>query len=173
MPNRQTLPTIWLFTDQRMGEALWPAIERVPRGGGVVLRHHRSEQAFGERVAARCAARGLMLAVAGDIALAQAVGAAMVHNPVGTADRLLISRSVHDMAEAEAAHNADLVFVSPIFATESHPHGEVLGLDGAMALARRAGMPAVALGGMDRKRGDAAMAVGFHGWAGIGAFLPS
>ena len=75
--------------------------------------------------------------------------------------------------EAEAAHDADLVFVSPVFATASHPHGEVLGLDGAMALARRAGMPAVALGGMDRKRGDAAMAVGFHGWAGIGAFLPS
>jgi thiamine-phosphate pyrophosphorylase len=42
MPDRQTLPAIWLMSDQSMGDALWRAIERVPSGGGVVLRHHRS-----------------------------------------------------------------------------------------------------------------------------------
>ena len=83
MPARQTLPTIWLMTDERLGERLWDAIGRVPEGGGVVLRHHRGDRALAERVAAACTARGLMLAVAGDVALARAVGAAMVHNPDG------------------------------------------------------------------------------------------
>jgi len=173
MPTRQTLPTIWLFTDKRIGDALWAAIERIPRGGGVVLRHHRADQRLGERVAEACAARGLMLAVAGDVALARRIGATMVHNPAGQADGLIVSRSVHDLGEADAARLADLVFVSPIFATESHPHAKPLGLEHALDLARRAGVPAIALGGMNRERGAAAMAAGFYGWAGIDAFLRS
>jgi thiamine-phosphate pyrophosphorylase len=81
MPDRQTLPAIWLMSDQSMGDALWRAIERVPSGGGVVLRHHRSDLAFAKRVAAACRERGLMLAVAGDVVLAREIGAPMVHNP--------------------------------------------------------------------------------------------
>ena len=170
MPPRQTLPTQWLMTDQRISDALWAAIERVPRGGGVVLRHHRSDRLFGARVAARCRAKGLLLAVAGDVALARDLGAAMVHNPAGEAAGLLISRSVHSPDEAVAASGADLMFVSPVFATRSHPGGEPLGIERALALAAIARVPAIALGGMDAARGEAAIAAGFHGWAGIDAW---
>ena len=171
MPTRQTLPKIWLMTDRRMGKALWSAIERVPRGGGVVLRHHRSELVLSKQVAETCATRGLMLAVAGDAALARSIGAAMVHNPAGEADGLLLSRSVHDVDEAQAARNADLIFVSPVFATASHPGNAGLGLERAMELARLSGVPAIALGGMDAERGEAAIRVGFYGWAAIDAWL--
>ena len=173
MPTRQTLPTIWLFTDERMGNALWSAIERVPRGGGVMVRHHRSDPAFGARIAAACAARELMVAVAGDVGLARRIGATMVHNPAGEANGLLISRSVHDAHEAEAARSADLVFVSPLFTTTSHPGAKALGIAKAMALAKQAGVPAIALGGMDAERGEAAIRAGFHGWAAIDAWLKS
>ena len=173
MPARQTLPTIWLMTDERLGERLWDAIGRVPEGGGVVLRHHRGDRALGLRVAEACTARGLVLAVAGDVALSRAVGAAMVHNPEGEADGLLVSRSVHDEREAVAARSAHLVFVSPVFATASHPGAEGVGIAHGLKLARLTGVPAVALGGMDAARGAEAMAEGFHGWAGIDAFLRS
>ena len=173
MPARQTLPTIWLMTDERLGDRLWDAIAAVPAGGGVVLRHHGGECAFAEGVAAACTARGLMLAVAGDVALARAVGAAMVHNPESGADGLLVSRSVHDEREAAAARSADAVFVSPMFATATHPGAEGLGIERGLALARLAGVPAIALGGMNAARGRDAMVAGFHGWAGIDAFLPS
>ncbi len=171
MPSRQTLPPIWLMTDKRMGVGLWAAIERVPRGGGVVLRHHRSERALSERVAALCVARGLLLSVAGDVALARELGAAMVHNPEGDVEGLLVSRSVHSHAEAQAARDADLVFVSPLYASASHPGGATLGLAAALDLARETGVPAIALGGMDRERGAAAIEAGFHGWAAIDAWL--
>jgi thiamine-phosphate pyrophosphorylase len=170
MPDRQTLPAIWLMTDRALGDALWPAIERVPSGGGVVLRHHRSDLAFAKRVAAACRERGLMLAVAGDVALAREIGAPMVHNPVSEAEGYLVSRSVHDTAEAMAAAGADLVFVSPLFATLSHPRAKALGIEQALMLGRMSGVPAIALGGMDEKRGNDAIRAGFHGWAGIRAW---
>ena len=135
-----------------------------------MLRHHDSALAFSEEVARACLARGLMLAVAGDVGLARRIGAAMVHNPVGEAKGLLVSRSVHDLREAEAARSADLVFVSPVFATRSHPGAEAIGIEGAMVLAKRSGVPAIALGGMDAERGEAAIRAGFHGWAGIDAW---
>jgi thiamine-phosphate pyrophosphorylase len=170
MPNRQTLPAIWLMSDSSMGEALWRAIERVPSGGGVVLRHHRSDLAFAKRVAAACRERGLMLAVAGDVVLAREIGAPMVHNPDGEAEGLLVGRSVHDPREAKAAAGAELVFVSPLFATRSHPGAKALGMEQALLLVRMAGVPAIALGGMDEKRGNDAIRAGFHGWAAIRAW---
>jgi thiamine-phosphate pyrophosphorylase len=173
MPCRQTLPTIWLLTDRRIGDALPAAIARVPSGGGVVLRHHASSLALGERVATLCEERELMLAVAGEVAFARRLGAAMAHNPDGEADGLLVSRSVHSPGEAEAARDADLVFVSPVYPSASHPGGATLGLEGALRLAALTAVPAIALGGMSEERGAAAMAAGLHGWAAIDAFLRS
>ena len=40
MPRRQPLPRLWLMTDERQGEGLWAALERLPKGAGVVFRHY-------------------------------------------------------------------------------------------------------------------------------------
>lgn len=111
-----------------------------------------------------------MLAVAGDIDFARTLEAAMVHNPAGDAAGLLVGRSVHSAEEAVAARDADLVFVSPVHASASHSGDAPLGLERAVALARMAGVPAIALGGMNAARGAAAMAAGFHGWGAIDAW---
>jgi thiamine-phosphate pyrophosphorylase len=95
----------------------------------------------------------------------------MVHNPAGDAGDLLLSRSGHSAQEPRAARGADLLFVSPLFPSVSHPDRAALGLAGALALAQLAGVPAIALGGMNQARGEEAMAAGFLGWAAIDAWL--
>ena len=176
MPTRQTLwPTRWLMTDERIGDRLCRAIERLPKGGGVVFRHHATppeeRAALARRVAALCKERGLVLAVARDVVLARAVGAVLVHNPVGDPSGLAVSCAVHSLEQAEAARGADLLFVSPLYPTSSHPSATALGLELALAIARAGGGAAIALGGMDEKKGRAAIAAGFHGWAAIDAWL--
>ena len=46
------LPRLWMMTDERQGDALWSALERLPRGAGVVFRHY-SLPAAARRAAVR------------------------------------------------------------------------------------------------------------------------
>nr|WP_294851530.1 thiamine phosphate synthase [uncultured Sphingomonas sp.] len=184
MPARQDLsraartwPRRWLMTDERMGDQLFAAIRRLPRGSGVVFRHDRlpgAERARLARSVARlCRRRGLMLAVARDSMLARRVGADLVHQPTRFPGLLPISRSVHNANEAAQArrYRTALVFVSPLFPTNSHPDRPSLGWKYGAELARIAGVPAVALGGMNESGlADAAMH-GFIGYAGIDCWL--
>lgn len=174
--NQPPWPRDWLMTDERMGERLWDAIGRLPAGtGGIVFRHYSLDPAnrldLGKRVAALAHERKLTLAVARDVALAERVGAQLVHNPWESGG-LPFSLSVHDEREAHAARASgpDLVFVSPVYATRSHPDAEALGAERAARLAQIAACPAIALGGMSFGKfweiGPA-----FHGWAGIDAWL--
>lgn len=164
--------TPWLMTDERLGDALFEAIARVPRGGGVVFRHDRApdREALAQQVAMACRANGLALAVAGDAALAKAVGASFVHRPTGEPE-MPFTLPVHDEREARAAaeRGAALAFVSPVFPTQSHPGAPSLGVEEATRLARLCGCPAIALGGMNAAR-FASLGDAFSGWAGIGAF---
>ena len=167
-PARTEWPREWLMTDDRLGDALWAILERMPTGAGVVLR----DSSIGARVGEICARRALTLGVARDVVLAEALGAALVHNPAA-ATSLPVSRSVHDQTEAQQAHDegAALVFVSPLFATRSHPGAAALGVDQAWRLAEMAGIPAIALGGMNAERFAQLGERGFYGWAGIDAWL--
>ncbi len=63
----------------------------------------------------------------------------------------LVTWPVHDHREARQARRAgaDAAFVSPVFATRSHPGAPSLGKAGSMRLARTLPMVRVALGGMD------------------------
>lgn len=176
--NQPQWPRDWLMTDERMGDGLWEAIGRLPQGtGGIVFRHYGLAPAerfgLGERVAELARARKLMLAVARDSTLAGQLGASLVHNPSEAGD-LPFSRSVHDECEARAAgkEGADLVFISPIYPTRSHPGGAALGVDRAARLARLANCPAIALGGMTFGK-FWELGPAFHGWAGIDAWLES
>jgi thiamine-phosphate pyrophosphorylase len=85
----------------------------------------------------------------------------------------LRSAPVHDLAEIRAAENegADLLFLSPVFPTRSHPGEPVLGPDRFARLAHSTRLPVIALGGMDAEKGRLMRALGAHGWAGIDYFL--
>jgi thiamine-phosphate pyrophosphorylase len=178
MTTRQTdWPREWLMTDERMGERLWDAINRLPFSrGGIVFRHYGSppdkREMIAKRVVELCRRRKLTLAVARDADLARWLGARLVHNPTEPVTDLPFSRAVHSIEEAEAARaeGAALVFVSPVRPTRSHPGQEPLGKARAARIARAAGVPAIALGGMDWLAWMG-MREAFHGWAAIDAWL--
>ncbi|MEI9927626.1 MAG: thiamine phosphate synthase [Sphingomonas sp.] len=167
------IPRVWLMTDERMGNALWAALDRLPRGAGVVFRHYAV--APGERrllmrnVAKVARKRGLILVRAGEGLGARKDG---VHN--GRAARAgLRTASAHSRLEAIAAirAGADALFVSPVFATRSHAEGRTLGRVRFGLMIRGLGVPVIALGGMNRARGRGLRALGAYGWAGIDAWL--
>jgi thiamine-phosphate pyrophosphorylase len=165
------LPRRWLITDERLGERLPAAIERLGPGGGIVFRHYslgkRERRALFDRV--RAAHSGLLL-LAGQASQAAIWGADGSHGPGrGTGLR---SAPVHSYAQIRAAerNGAALLFLSPVFATRSHPEARPLGLARFAWLARRTQLPAIALGGMDEARGKRLASFGAHGWAGIDAW---
>ena len=156
------------MTDERQGDALWDALRRLPRGGGVVFRHYATPAPERRRLFARVVrvarARGLVVVRAGPWCGAGADG---VHNRRGRGVR---TASVHSLAEARTAvrRAVDAVFVSPVFATRSHPGAEVLGGKQAQRIARGLSVPVIALGGMDAARFRTLR--GFYGWAAIDAW---
>lgn len=173
--HSQHLPETWLFTDPRMGEALWSAIPRLPRGSGIVLRHY---DAMDRKAIARRAARlarryGHMLVVAGDARLARAVGAAGVHMPDGGRPvRDVITAASHYRAGLVRARRAgaSLVFLSPVFPTRSHPGARILGAVRFALIARGVGITVAALGGLTPKRYARMQALGAQAWGAIDAW---
>jgi thiamine-phosphate pyrophosphorylase len=178
MARRQPLPRLWLMTDERMGDALWIALTRLPRGAGVIVRHHalpsRDRRALFERVRKVARRRRLVLIVAGSPRLAAAWRADGAHgrSPHRRAPRpMLRTAPVHDRRELSRAV-ADAVLLSPVFPTRSHPGGATLGPIRFAALARCATVPVIALGGMTRSRFARLGPLRAYGWAAIDAWMP-
>lgn len=173
--QRQSWPRAWLMTDERMGDALGPAIARAAAAGaGVIVRHHRSPDSVRRAIASEVLAAGAILGVSRDPLLAADLGAALVHNPQeGRSGTLPFSLSVHDEAQAReaATRSPALVFVSPVFATRSHVGQSALGEKAAGDLANLARCPAMALGGVTLEKGEQLVANGWAGWAAIDAWL--
>jgi thiamine-phosphate pyrophosphorylase len=160
------IPPLWLFTDERRLPDPRPSIARLPRGrAGVVFRHdnHPDRASLGRDLARICRERRLILVVAGDTRLAAALHAG-VHlrggrwpGPVGTAGaksggrRGFATSSAHGLADLRRAarSGARLAFLSPVFATASHPGARSLGSVRWSGLARGASTEVAALGGID------------------------
>lgn len=166
MLRRQPLPRLWLMTDERQGEGLWAALERLPRGSGVVFRHYGlppgERRRLFERVR-KVARRRRLLLLAG--------GHGLRGDGAHGARRGGFSASAHGLRELKSAERsgAKLVFLSPAFATRSHPGARPLGPVRFGLVARQARIPVIALGGVDARR--ARRLPHIHGWAGIDAFL--
>ncbi|MGF7148346.1 thiamine-phosphate pyrophosphorylase [Sphingomonas zeicaulis] len=166
------------MTDERAGESLWIALQRLPCGAGVIFRHHATPSAerrrLFERVRAIARRRGLMLILAGRAEQAAGWRADGVHgrtrNSAGPC--LIRTAPVHNAREIARATrlHADLLLLSPVFATRSHIGARPLGRWRFAALARRTRIPVVALGGMDGQRARRMAALGAYGWAAIDAF---
>lgn len=164
------LPRRWLMTDPRMGDALWNALAALPKGSGVILRHYElaadERRALFARIARIARRRRLTLVVAGRDRL----GIAPSHGR----HRGALTAPVHSRREAIAAirDGAELLFVSPVHATRSHPGTPALGPARLGSLIRGLNVPAIALGGMNERRWRALRPLGIHGWAGIDAWAP-
>lgn len=175
--NQPPWPREWLMTDERLGDRLWQAMDALPDDAGLVLRHYRTppeaREVLARRVAEVCHRRGLTLAVARNTGLARELGARLVHNPVDDRGAMPFSRAVHSIEEgqAAAAAGAELIFVSPIRITRSHPDQKPLDRETAIRIVKDFPGHAIALGGVDRKEFQRLEQYGFYGWAGIDAWI--
>lgn len=174
--RRTAFPTLWLMTDERLGgrkpgDALWKAIGRLPRGAGIVLRHHgwsRGERrSLCRRIAAIARRRGLLLVASGF------VGPDGTHMPAfhrgPPARRGITTASAHSLRELQQAvrAGADLVFLSPLFPTRSHARAKPLGPARFGLIARQSPVPVIALGGMTPARARRLAPLGASGFAAI------
>lgn len=170
-PSRSTLPSLWLMTDERLGDDLWTALDALPRGGGVVFRHYATppaeRRALFVQVAKVARRNRLVLVLAGSARLGRADGR---HGRDATRTSGLKTWPAHSRAEALAGMRAGagLLFVSPVFRTRSHPGEPTLGPVKAATILRGIKTPAIALGGMDARRFRTLK--GFYGWAAIEAW---
>lgn len=160
MRKASRLPRLWLFTDpRRMRDPLAAARGLPPGRAGIVFRHDTvtGRDALGRRLARLCRARRIVLVVAGDPRLAAALGAGLHlrsgRRPASCRPPRLATASAHSVPEAVRARRsgANLVFLSPVFPTASHPGAPVLGplRWNRMVRAARLGPRAAALGGVD------------------------
>jgi thiamine-phosphate pyrophosphorylase len=166
--------------DERLPDPV-PAARALPRGSMIVVRARepaRLERLAGEllRVARTS---GLGVVIAGDAELASRVGADGIHLPEMHAGEavcwrarfpsLLITVSAHSLRALLRAQSlpVDAVFLSPLFATRSHPDRASLTAVRANMIARAARLPLYALGGVDAR--NAPLLSGFAGVAAIGA----
>ncbi len=154
MRPRQHLPSRWMFTDERLGKVLKLA-SRLPPHTGIVVRHH----------ALAPAARRRLLRDLRRIAAQRRLQ--ILDERDGWVAR------VHDSRELRRAllSRTELIFLSSLHPTRSHPGRPALPRMRAAALARLAGRRAYALGGMDTKRFAHVQALGFAGWGGVDAFV--
>jgi thiamine-phosphate pyrophosphorylase len=142
------------MTDERQGERLWQALERLPKGSGVVFRHYGLKRGERRRLferVSRVARRRRLLLLSG-----------------GRGNGL--TASAHNLRELRTAERsgAKLVFLSPAFATRSHPGARALGPVRFGLISSQARVPVIALGGVDARK--ARRLPNIYGWAGIDAW---
>jgi thiamine-phosphate pyrophosphorylase len=166
-------PRLWLMTDERMGDRLLPSIAALPKGSGIIFRHYSLPQR--ERLDLFVAVRKLArrrrhsLFYGGSPKLARALGADGAHGRYpGT-----VSAPVHNEREMITAKRlgAAMVFVSPVFATASHPGAKALGWVKFGMLVRGANLPIIALGGMTKPHARSLGPYKIYGWAAIDSLM--
>ena len=177
--GKPDLPRIWLMTDPRLGGRLLAAVRRLPAGSGVVFRHYELEpkarRALFRQAARICRQRGHILLLAADERMARGWGADGFHGQSRRQQQsgLLHSASVHNASELAEAQSggADILFISPLYATRSHPGERTLGVLAFRRLALLSGDAAIiALGGMNAARARMQDKRRVYGWAAIDAF---
>lgn len=145
-----------------------------------MLRHYTLAEAarrtLFERIRQIARMRHCLILLAGDPETAHLWGADGHH---GRAPRSAVmsragrrwrhSAPVHDADELAVAieAGADAVLLSPLFATRSHPGAPSLGPARFAALARRAPMPIIALGGVRPRHARLVRRLGAAGYAAI------
>ena len=177
--TRSAVPEIWLFTDERNDAILDRAILRLPRRSGIIFRHyHLSDpmrRARFQTVKKLARRRGHIVFLAGSPTLAKRWRADGVHGRLQRRSNmagLLHSAPVHDAREIQQANRCGsaIFFLSPIFATRSHPGQRPLNAAQVRRLAALCNGAVIYLGGMDAYRYRRRKNLLTHGWAAIDAF---
>ena len=171
-----------IFSDGRRMATPAPVLRRAPPGTAFIFRDYDAPDRIRRARHLRqiCRLRDILFLVGADPVLAHALDADGVHLPEGLldigprlrADFPILTGACHAAdALARAADNGlDAAFLSPVFATASHPGTRPLGPAAAGALACTARLPVLALGGITMENVGSLYGHGFSGFGAIGAF---
>ncbi len=168
------------MTDSRNDLLLESVIRKMPQRSGIIFRHYHlgaenRQHRFAEiqKLAHRY---NHLILLAGSPALARKWKADGIHGrqwrrreTIG----LVHSAAVHDRAEIVQAkrNGADLIFLSPAFATKSHPDARPLALSQVRLLMDLISGKTILLGGMNAKRYRQYRHLSAHGWAAIDGLM--
>jgi thiamine-phosphate pyrophosphorylase len=173
-----------MITDtERQGDPL-AAAKLLPRGSMIILRDYdyADRMQLAADLAKECRRRGLKFLVAASPELAARVRADGVHWPEALAHRAMawrirrttwfITVAAHSLPAIRRAcqFGADAVLLSPVFPTRTHTGAALLGPGRFARLARDAGVPVYALGGISPDTARRLNASGAVGLASIDAF---
>ena len=156
MTHRQTAnPTEWMILDERLGSELCKFVRKLPRRSGVLLLRYDLLERERRKLLSHLSwiAKAKRLTIIDE----KSRGAARVHDSKELLHALTRRRQ--------------LILLSPIFPTRTHPNWMPLPRMRAATFARLAHRKAIALGGMDRRRFRIVQKLGFAGWAGIDAWI--
>lgn len=181
--GRKRLPPLLFFTDPGRTPDPAAAAARLPRGSAIVFRAFGAPDAAAQGEALRCLARQsrLILLVGADDRLAARIGADGVHLPERQAHRArrlkalhprwLVTVAAHSAIAARRAFlsGADAVVVSTVFPSASPSAGAPMGPIRLARLARGAGGPVYALGGVNDQTARRLKDVGLVGLAAVEA----
>lgn len=171
-------PSLYFFTDPERTPDPIAIARRLPAGTAIVYRHFGAPDraTVARRLAAIAARKRLVLLIAADPDLAARVGAHGVHWP----ERLLPAALAPGLHTASAHHRqallraaeagASAIVLGPIFATRSAAANRPIGLFQASQMARGAGLPVIALGGVNANTAKRLHGRGFAGIAAVDAF---
>ena len=159
-----SLPVVYGITQAaELGVGLFLTRLDVALARGLRLVQVREKAMSGEQLASfaravieRAQSAGAKVLINGDAGLARRVGADGVHLPAarlahdGRPDLAWVGASCHDEAEVDAvvAAGADLLVLSPVLPTRTHPEAVTLGWERFGVSAARSPVPVFALGGM-------------------------
>ena len=173
-------PRFYLLTDTNRLPDWRETLPLLPHGAGVILRDYDAPDrpALASEMAALCRRLHLYLLIGGSPALARKHKAGL-HMPENMATPRLAAQCPQGQILSMAAHNAaalhkaralnvDMVLLSPVFATPSHPQAHPLGVVRLAALAQQTRLPLIALGGMTARRFARLSGAGLHGFGAIG-----
>jgi thiamine monophosphate synthase len=151
---------VFFMTDTARGFDGLKACEHLPKGTYIIFRDYeapdRDDLAFRLRLLTRKYQQYLL--IAGDERLARKVGADGIHLPeymlakrLKTKDFGIVTAACHNRAAMKRADEmgADYMFVSPVFATRSHPEAKPLEVHRLMRLINCMDANYVALGGVN------------------------
>lgn len=172
------VPTCWLMTDRRLGDAMPRILARMPPRSAIVIRPYAMARdgraALIRRLRHVARAKRHLLLLGGSGSLQGFDGRHLGGGDQQSGQRpAFVSAPVHDRREAAAAlrMTVDAALISPVFVTRSHAEGTSLGLRRFAGLAVRFRGRAVALGGMTAPKFKRLRCQGASGWAAIDAWL--